>query len=193
METAEWNAVLPQAPVCCLGPPRQLKETSHSPVLTGSHATAQGKMKMPAPCLKCMEFQDCESRELNQAQRPAHLHRPPTTTPPHLGGTSSHSCWAQFSRQNVPLLLLPREALPVCLYVAGGYQTSQAQILYSHTALQPPPRPPGTSPSMSCAIEAGPFPGYFGLSFLPPPGSSHFPFSTPFAPAAPQSCSWQQD
>ena len=146
METVEWNAVLPQAPICCLGP-RQLKETSHSPILTGPHVTAQGKMKMPAPCLKSIEFQDHESRELNQAQRPAHLHRPPTTTPPRLRGTLPHSCWAQFSHQNVPLLLLPREALPVCLYVSGGCQTSWAQILYSHTARQPPPWPPGTRPA----------------------------------------------
>ena len=45
-----------------------------------------------------------------------------------------------------------------------------------------PPAPTlasGNLPSLSCAIEAGPFPGYFGLSFLPPLGSSHFPFSTP--------------
>ena len=95
-----------EAPICCLGS-RQLKETSHSPILTGPHVTAQGKRKMPAPCLKSIEFQDHESRELNQAQRPAHLHRPPTTTPPRLGGTPPHSCWAQFSHQNVPLLLLP--------------------------------------------------------------------------------------
>ena len=84
METVGWNAVLPQAPICCLGP-RQLKETSHSPVLTGPHTTAQGKMEMPAPCLKSVGFQDRESRELNEARRPAHLHRPPATTPPRLG------------------------------------------------------------------------------------------------------------
>lgn len=138
METAEWNAVLPQAPICCLGP-RQLKKTSHSPILTGSHAIAQGKMKMPAPCLKCMEFQDRESRELNQAQRPAHLHRPPTTTPPRLGGTSSHSCWAQFSRQNVPLLLLPREALPLPLCGWGLPDLTSPDPILPHCPPAPNP------------------------------------------------------
>lgn len=59
--------------------------------------------------------------------------------PPRLpaSGTPPHSCGAQVSHQNVPQLLWPREALTVRLCVAGGCQTSRAQVLYSHTARRP--------------------------------------------------------
>ena len=137
METVGWNAVLPQAPICCLGP-RQLKETSHSPVLTGPHATAQGKMEMPAPCLKSVGFQDRESRELNEARRPAHLHRPPATTPPRLGDPAP-CLLGPGQPSESPSASTAREALTACLCVAGGCQTSRAQILYVHTARCPTP------------------------------------------------------
>ena len=74
-------------------------------------------------------------------------HHPPQL---HASGTPPHACWAQVSRQRVPQLLRPREALTACLCVAGGCQTSRAQIPYTHTARRPTPAS-GTSHSTRCA------------------------------------------
>ena len=190
METVGWNAVLPQAPICCLGP-RQLKETSHSPVLTGPHATAQGKMEMPAPCLKSVGFQDRESRKLNEARRPAHLHRPPATTPPRLGDPAPCLLGPGQPSESPSASTAPRgpDCLPLCGW--GVPDLSSPDPIRPHRPL--PHASLRDLTGTRCATEARPFPGYFRLSFLPPPGSSHGPSSTPFAPAAPQPCSWQQD
>lgn len=148
------------------------------PVLTGSCATAQRKMKMPAPCLKCVwSFYDRESRELNQAQRPAHLHRPPTTTPPRLEDLVHSVGLSSAIKMSLCFYCHERH----CLFASMWLGVTRPHKPRSYTPTlpaSPPTRPPATSPSMSCAIEAGPFRLFRIIVLSLPQALLSFPFST---------------
>lgn len=132
------------------------------PYLDRAPCHSSGKNGNASPCLKSVEFQDRESRELNGAQRPAHLHRPPSTTAPRLGDPAPCLLGPGQPSESPSASTAPRgpDCLPLCGW--GLPDLSSPDPIHPH---RPPPhtslRDLTQHALRHVEMEARPFPGYF--------------------------------